>query len=331
VDADSRTLVKELKDAGLSDEAITAAWPSWWKDEAATSASARAELRFTLSRNLGLAPQSLLGQRVEFVWQDAARFKNLTGTDSFARGALASFGVAVARILLRAVVAPDRGTIEGLKANGLRSAILSSHHLVDLPSLLAACWGMGIPVIHLRIFPLPAKSMRAMVVESDGRYAILLGRDASYPAPIAFTLAHEIGHAALGHIGPGRAVIDVGEPTASEADLEEREADSFALELLTGSRRPVITTSIDNFSGRALAQACMEAGPREGIEPGTLALCVGYLRNDWIAANAALHFIYSQRAPVWRPINRLAEQQLQWDALGQESARYLHSILALNV
>jgi hypothetical protein len=326
VDADSRALIRELKDAGLSEEAIMAAWPSWWDDEAATSASARAELRFSLSRNLGLAPQSLLGERVEFVWRDDARFKNLTANDTIARGALASFGVAVARILLRAV-APIQLTMNRLPADRLRAAILSSQGVVDLSGLLTACWGLGVPVIHLRIFPMRAKSMRAMIVQSEGRHAILLGRDASYPAPIAFTLAHEIGHAARAHIGTGKAIVDLGEPTISQEDAEEREADAFALELLTGSSEPEITTNIDNFSARALAQACVEAGPRRGIEPGTLALCVGYLRNDWIAANAALRFIYPQRAQVWRPINQLAEQQLQWDALGEESAHYLRLVL----
>jgi hypothetical protein len=100
-----------------------------------------AELRFALSRNLGLAPQSLLGQRVEFVWRDAARFKNLTGTETFARGALASFGVAVARTLFSAVVAPKGATVEGPSADRLRAAILSCHKLVYLPGLLSVCWG----------------------------------------------------------------------------------------------------------------------------------------------------------------------------------------------
>lgn len=86
MDRDSKALVKELKDAGLSDHAINAAWPTWWDDAAASSPSARAELRFALSRKLGLSPQSLLGERVEFVWQDEARFKNLTAGDAFQRG-----------------------------------------------------------------------------------------------------------------------------------------------------------------------------------------------------------------------------------------------------
>jgi hypothetical protein len=142
VDADSKALVKELKDAGLSEQAIMAAWPSWWDDEAASSISARAELRFALSRNLGLAPQSLLGERVEFVWHDEARFKNLGVADAFGRCALASFGVAAARILLRAT--PPGPGVTGVQSGRLREAILSTRAVVDLFGLLTMCWGLGI-------------------------------------------------------------------------------------------------------------------------------------------------------------------------------------------
>ena len=328
MDADSKALVKELKDAGLSEQAIFAAWPSWWDDEAASSPSARAELRFALSRNLGLAPQSLLGERVEFVWQDEARFKNLAAGNSIARGALASFGVAMGRMLLRAT--PYVASMAGLEAQRLRRAILSASPVVDLSGLLSACWGLGVPVVHLRIFPLPSKSMRAMVVKVEGRHAILLGRDANYPAPIAFTLAHEVGHVARGHVGSGKAIVDVGDPSFAGDDLEERQADAYGLELLTGSTQPSITTNIDNYSARGLAGACVTAGPPRGIEPGTLALCVGYLHDNWVAANAALRFIYPERKPVWEGVNRLAQHQLLWENLSDELARYLRLVLGTN-
>lgn len=325
MDPDSKALIKELKDAGLSDQAIAAAWPSWWDDAAATSSSARAELRFSLSRKLGLSPQSLLGERVEFVWQDEARFKNLTAGDALRRGALASFGVAVGRLLLRAT--PPVRSLEGIAASALRKAVLANRDVVDLVGLLTACWALGVPVVHLRVFPLRAKSMRAMIVEVEGRHAVLLGRDALYPSPIAFTLAHEIGHAALGHVGSGKAIVDVGDPAFEGDDNEEREADAYGLELLTGSAKPAITTSTDNFSARGLAQACIAAGPPRGIEPGTLALCVGYMRQEWATANAALRHVYGERKDIWRVVNALAARELSWDELGEESAQYLRILI----
>ena len=48
VDDHAKALVKELLDAGLSEQAVKAAWPTWWSGAAASSPSARAELRFVL-------------------------------------------------------------------------------------------------------------------------------------------------------------------------------------------------------------------------------------------------------------------------------------------
>lgn len=256
---DTRKLVGALKSAGLSDQAIRAAWPSWWNDDAAASRSGRAELRFALARKLGLSPKSLLGERVEFVWKNDTRFKNLTAVEPDEQAALASFGVAVGRLLLRAT--PRGRALEGLEAGQIRRAILQSRQVVDLLGLLSTCWGLGVPVIHLRIFPLHAKSMRAMVVGVDGRHAILLGRDSHYPAPLAFTLAHELGHAALGHAKGGEALVDIADTDYETADSEEQGADRFGLTLLTGTPRPQVTTNIDNYSARSLASEVISAGP----------------------------------------------------------------------
>ncbi|MCP4564147.1 MAG: hypothetical protein GY873_37505 [Bosea sp.] len=325
MDQRSQALIDELRSAGLSREAIDAAWPTWWSDEAAKSPSAQAELRFALSRNLGLSPQSLLGERVEFVWDDSARFKNLTANEPISRGALASFGVAVARLLVRAT--PARLSVTGVPAEALRSSVIKARGMVDLVGLLSTCWSLGVPVIHLRVFPLPAKSMRAMVVEVGGRHAVLLGRDANYPAPVLFTLAHEVGHAALGHTAGEAAIVDVGDFTVSAEDNEERDADTYAMQLLTGESAPAITVSTDRFSAQSLAQQCLSEGPPRGIEPGTLALCVGHVQNNWAVANAALRVIYTESKPVWQEVNKIATQQLDWNALSYESANYVRALL----
>ena len=325
MDDDTRKLISQLKSAGISDQAIRAAWPSWWDDDATSTRSGRAELRFALARKLGLSPQSLLGERVEFVWRDEARFKNLTTEDATQQAALASFGVAVGRLLLRAT--PTVQTITGIDASSIRRAILAQRQTVDLLGLLSVCWALGIPVIHLRVFPLSAKSMRAMVIRVEGRHAILLGRDSFYPAPAAFILAHEIGHAALGHISDVNALIDIGDPEYQGSDLEEHDADQYGLTVLTGMSEPNITTNITNFSARSLANAALQAGPPRGIEPGTLALCLGYIQQNWVTSNAALKYIYRERKDVWREVNRLADQQLQWNELNDESADYLRNVM----
>ena len=175
MDKEASALRRRLRQAGLSDPAINAAWPAWWSDAATVSRSARVELRFALARNLGLSPKSLLGDRVEFVWKDEARFKHLLVKGGEQQSILTSFCITVGRLVLRA--SPERGPVVGISAEGLRGAVLRSRPFVDLVGLLASCWGLGIPVVHLRVFPLPAKSMHATVVTSGGRYAVLLGRE----------------------------------------------------------------------------------------------------------------------------------------------------------
>ncbi len=329
-DRSSDELRRGLREAGLSRQAIDAAWPSWWNDEAASSASARAELRFALARNLGLSPKSLIGERVEFVWHRQGRFKNLSGQTPGEQAALNAFGTAIGRSLLQAV--PAGPSLGGSAVNELRRAILASNRVVDLSGLLATCWAVGMPVIHLRVFPLQAKAMHAMVVESGNRYAILLGRDASYPAPVAFTLAHEIAHVVLGHLEGASALIDVEDPaTSGSHDREEQDADRFALALLTGSAEPRIETNRTEFGGRQLAAAVLDAGPPLGIDPGTLALCVGFQRDRWPAAMAALRHIYPDPKPVWSEVNHIAEAALDWDALDGDGGDYLRTVMGLAV
>lgn len=326
MDPDTKSLRRGLREAGLSDQVIQAAWPSWWNDDLAADASGRAELRFALARKLGVSPRGLLGARVEFVWNDEAKFKHLSAEDAAQKAALTSFGMIIGRTLIRAT--PEDGSLDGLDAFIIREAILNSQQYVDLPSLVALCWGVGIPVIHLRVFPLEAKSMHAMVVRVDGRHAILLGRDASYPAPIAFTLAHELGHIVLGHLADAPALVDLKDPaTATDSDDQEKEADAFALSLLTGRPDPTITTSVTSFNAPTLAAAVIKAGPAERVEPGTLALCLAHRTGAWQQAMASLKFIYGQGHPIWRDVNADAVTQLDWDQLNPESVEYLQNVM----
>jgi hypothetical protein len=205
-------LIERLRSAGISRAAIQAAWPSWWTKDAAASPSGRAELRFALARRLGLEPKPLLGERVEFVWNDEAKFKHLSAQDEAQRAALTSFGMSIGRLLLRAT---PGAPIQIASAEALREAILSGSRFVDLASLIATCWALRVPVIHLRVFPLEAKSMHAMVVAGDSRFAILLGRDSVYPAPVAFTLAHELGHIMLNHLTDAPALVGLEDPAVA--------------------------------------------------------------------------------------------------------------------
>jgi hypothetical protein len=329
---------KELKDRlgalGLNPSVVDAVWPAWWSEEAEASPSARTELRFGVSRRLGIDPRSLLGADEEprFLWGGReARFKNLSDVSEVERTGLTSFGRAVASVLLQATPPASRGLI-GTTAQKLRDAILAGgRDFVDLQSLLTVCWGVGVPVAYLRVFPWSAKRMAAMTVRVGDRSAILLGRDSEYPAPVAFHLAHEMGHIGLHHLSPGEAIVNVDPPDRAlePADEEEDAADRFALELLTGRPDLEVTEAEDSAaaSPTGLADVVRHEGPRLHIEPGTLALCFGYSTQKWDAAFGALKAIYASPAPAWEAVNEVAGTQLELDSIAADASRFLTTVL----
>jgi hypothetical protein len=289
-------------------------------------------LRFGVARRLGLDPHSLLEDRdaPRFLWRDEARFKHLSGESDDERAGITSFGRAIASILLGASP-PPVGELAGAAARTLREEVLASGRpFVTLVDLLSLSWALSVPVVHLRVFPWPQKRMAAMAVMVGARSTVLLGKDSSYPATLAFYVAHELGHIALRHVAADRQIVDLeGEVLAGDGeDEEEREADAFALELLTGSPDPVVLpTGSGRAHGRAVAHAAVESAQGLGIDPGTLALCFGHSTGDWRTANAALGHIYRDPQPVWAYVNAIARQQLELDDIPVDASDYLDAVL----
>lgn len=325
---DAGKLQQRLRKFGLSDPVVRAAWPSWWSADADDSPSARTELRFSLARKLGLDPRSLLEDKEpKFVWRDVARFKHLSGEGKIEQAAITSFGRALGNVLVNA--AQTQVHPIGSSASELRNAILRRRAYVDLTELLSLCWSVGIPVVHLRVFPWPQKRMAAMSVRVADRYAILLGKDSMYPAHLAFYLAHEIGHVASGHLDEGRLIVDFEskEVGGEKGDKEEFSADRFALELLTGEPSPIVLPSTTRYSAKSLARTVLRASEELRIEPGTLALCFGYSTKDWRTSTAAMRYIYDVPGEVWRQINGIARRELAFDRVPEDSLDYLSAVL----
>lgn len=317
-----------IRRTGLSESAIDAAWPDWWSEAAEASPAARAELRFSLARKLGLDARSLLGQdEPRFIWNDSTRFKGFSGDPDAEKPVIASFGTALARMLLQATPPVDIGAVP--TAAELRQMMLGARSYIGFVELMMTAWGLGIPVIHLRVYPLAAKRMSAMSVRVGDRFAILMARDATYPAPIAFHLAHELGHIFLQHLADGHSIVDLDtvDELANGDDPEEQAADAFALELLTG--RPALTFEIvgEGRGARQLAVEAQRVGAQERIEPGTVALAFGYATKRWDTATAALGHIYAQPYDAWRAVNQVAMRHLHLDALPDESESFVRAVM----
>jgi hypothetical protein len=173
--------------------------------------------------------------------------------------------------------------------------------------------------------------MAAMCVLIGNRAAILLAKDSMFPAQIAFYVAHEMGHLALGHLEPGATLVDMDQerPILGGEDSEEGAADSYALELLTGAPELAVASGTGHASGRELARVALSASESAGIEPGTLALLFGYSSGRWPTVMNAMKRIYPRPEPVWRAINRIALSELGLERLSIEARDYLTTVLGL--
>lgn len=325
---DAKRLRWRLRQVGLTDPAIRAAWPTWWSDAAEASASAKTELRFSLARKLGVDPRSLLedGEEPRFVWRDEARFKHLSGETVSEQSAITSFAKALASLLIASTVTPTSEA--DWNPTSLRNAILQTQPYVRLLDLLVACWSLGIPTIHPQIFPCERKRMAAMAVRVGDRSTIMLGWNSMFPARIAFYLAHELGHVALGHLSQQPVLVDLRDSDLPFAvgDPEEVDADRFALELLTGRPEPKVLPE-SAYNAGELARVALAASRELRIEPGTLTLCFGFSTGDWPTANAALKRIYTKRRPVWEVVNEIARHELVLDLIPDDGRTYVEAVL----
>lgn len=322
---DSTALRWELRQAGVTSDAIDAVWPEWWTEAADASPSASAELRFTLARRLGLSPRSLFDGPPRFLWRDRAKYKNLGTASPEEVGILTSFGVAVAQSLLLAV--PEHRPLPK-SALELRAAVLQTGEVVGLGDLVAFCWAVGVPIVQLRLFPLAQKRMHAMTIRLDDRFTILLGREVSYPAQAAYMVAHEIGHAVLRHAAGEAAVLDVDDPLEMSAlDDEEQAADRFALELLTGDPTVTVQATSEDYRPVDLAAAALSASRAKRVDPGVLALCLAHATGRWAEAVGALKVLSDGEIDVGGHINAIARHELDWDALALDAQDFLSKVM----
>ena len=314
-----------MKETGYNSDYFKAVWPRWWSEESSSDPTAQAELRFSIARRLGLSPRSLLAHKVEFIWDDKVQFKGLRINSEFENKALVALGRSIARLLIRGVNHDSGSHIFDLSSMDIRKLILDEQQCVNLENLLALYWSLSIPVIQTNLLPLGTKGMDAMVVTESGRFVVILARQSTTSASLAYILAHELGHIKCRHLEEIPIYVDVD--THKDLDEIEREANCFALELLTGNREIEFDENTYPNNADTLAKAVRKVGYEERIEPGTLALCYGYYTGRWAIATSAVKLLYENEDCSANKINSLALQQLDTSNLSVESLSYLKRVM----
>lgn len=330
-------LVDRLLDIGLSEELVDASLPEWWVPSDYASHSARTLASLMLARRLNIDPETLLddGVPVGFLHTGPTKFKHMR-LKGARRDALVGFSMGVGRILLSMLDSRSARAVPNDPLE-LREALLAGRPFVSFGDVIAACWSLGVPVLHLRLFPAQTKGVTAIAVRLGGRHAILVARESGFEAQYMFHVAHELGHIALGHLKAASAIVDADpyDPANHQHELvdddEERAADEYAQALLTGASSYQVlrqTKSAGSAEGtaRELATRALQMSGQLQVDPGHLVMSFGYSTGDWPLANAAAKLLPQQSERPATLVNRVLWGQLNMPGVAEESVAYLQAV-----
>lgn len=284
-----KPLYDRLKSHGLDRKYIHAAvLPDWWDDNLSENDSNRLMAEMSIARFLGVPVKKLRDpEGGALALAHEVRLKrNRNAEVSEVSGAVAAASHAAR---MTAKLLEDRLPFTGRRpALEIRNQLLARPECTwpDLGNLVSYCWEHGIAVVHVTALPKQSKSIDGLATFVGDRPVIVLTSKRDGPAWLAFHLAHEIGHIMCGHVKPGDSpLVDIKLDSANDED-QEREADEYAFQILTGQPNPQFGGP--GMRADALADAAHEFGEKHRIHPGTVALIYGYSKSRIPLAQAAL-------------------------------------------
>jgi hypothetical protein len=320
-----KNLYRRLSEVGLTRAFVgKTALPSWWDDDVALTPAGYAQGLLLLSRHLGLDLRSLQDESASIHLRDfgVCKYKK--------RGDVTEAEPALARVMATRTAQLAGESMSTPPAPVPASALEIRQQVLDqgvpwvgLRELVDYCWAGGIPVLHLDHFPTTARRPDGFAARVRGRPVVILCRKAKHSAWLLFMLAHELGHLALGHIPAEGALLD-DHVDQDSPDDEEKQANAFTVELLTGQpgRRFVASGRWPN--ARVLAAEAREIGRQRMIDPGHVVLNYAHsMGKDFFAvANAALKFLEPHADAVGMLRAKMAES-LDWSRLPEDSSEFL--------
>lgn len=330
-------IIERLVDAGFAQEFVQASLPEWW-DRADDSSSARTFVALLLAKRLSLDPGTLLddGVPVGFLHTGVPKFKHMRLADGARRNVLVAFAQGVGRVAVGELGATPAYPVPTDPVALRRDVLDSGRPYVGFGDVLTVCWSLGIPVLHLKLFPARTKGVTAMAVRSGDRHVFLVARESGSEAQYMFHVAHELGHIALGHLKDASVIVDAdpNDPENSPDELidddEEVAADRYAQGLLTGNEDFSVDRDELGTKGSAneLARKAFSIGTSLGVDPGHVVMSFGHSTGDWGLAMAAVAQLPGQSAKPATLVNRVLWDQLEPRTRGgmEESRAFLEAV-----
>lgn len=296
--------------------------PDWWDDEAADSPAGFAEALTIIGRHVGIAPERLRDPAfvLEVPTPQHVKFKRSRGAQVEEVSLAQHLSV---QVLRHAMQATPRG-VGSLPATAqeIRASVLDrGEPWVSLRGLLRFLWDNGIPVLHVSNFPTAAKRMDGLAARIGERAGIVLSVKRPQSSWQLFVLAHELGHICLGHVQPDGVLTDASIDQESD-DTEEREANAFAIELLTGDPHRTWTATGTWPNASQLALSARVLGERHRIDPGHIILSYANNKSFYPVALAALKLI----EPEPRGLGEIREAMVNgvdWSRLPEDASDFI--------
>jgi hypothetical protein len=208
--------------------------------------------------------------------------------------------------------------------------------IIGLSSLIDACWTLGVPVIPIPNLPVGIRKMDGAVIKIGDRPAIIVSKKKSSRAWLAFIVAHEIGHIGCGHLERNASIVDVSlqEQATFEAesssDIQEREADKYALAMLGGNEVEQIISDWPIWSSPVdLAVRSRESSAKLGIESGHFILRYAFKSKRWSDAITALRYL-SEDSDAELLMQLSLRRNLDLDLVADDIRDYVCQITGIN-
>ncbi|MGO2143623.1 MAG: ImmA/IrrE family metallo-endopeptidase [Serratia bockelmannii] len=243
--------------------------PDWWDDSLNQSPSISQQVILGLAKFANLDLNTVINPTTPLKFNESVRrYKHAVNKSVEELQAATAVVDGMAKIAA-AVVKNDYQELPA--ASEIRRRILSDGNpWVDFQALLAFSWSMGIPVLYMPEIP-ARKKMDAVAIKVSDRPVIALTKKHKHASALLFSLAHELGHIACGHLEHDSLLID---EKINEDDVEnpqEREANTFAIELLNG-RADAAFYSLYRVSADVLADGARRIAQQNQVDPGHVAL-----------------------------------------------------------
>lgn len=319
------TLYRKLSAIGLSESYVRrSGLPSWWSDELNDKPAAVLEGAGHIAKRLHLDLRSLLSedQTVQFKPLPYTKFKYHLQHQADIPSTSHQLASRVAELVAYGVQVTFTPVSKDVIR--IRKDILQNHPKINLESILDYCWQHGIAVVYFNDYPENTRKITGMIQWQGDRPVIVLSSKRTHPAWLAFHLAHELAHLALGHVQDGILIDDDIDQDSS--DIEEVEANRFAVRLLV-NRFDNCLKNKRFYNNSQLKKKLLE---KLELDP-TVDACILAFNYAWHTKNygladkavKSLHCAEDGNTII----NRFLEKYLDWESLSDDNSDHLDRIL----